>query len=189
MKHKQKLVVLGVGLVSAFPIVAALFFYYVSPPEGRMNHGDLLQPAPLPAKPLLLLSGGEFRFAQMKGRWLLLQIDSGDCDPRCREKLYAMRQIRLAQGKDMVRLERVWLLSDDGRPAPDLMAEYEGTLVVRAAGSEALAAFPAPVDRAAHLYVVDPQGNLMMRFPEKPDPTRMIKDLQRLLRPSRIGAG
>lgn len=189
MKHKQKLVVLGVGLVSVFPIVAALFFYYVSPPEGRMNHGDLLQPAPLPAKPLPLLSGGEFRFAQMKGRWLLLQIDSGDCDPRCREKLYAMRQIRLAQGKDMVRLERVWLLSDDGRPAPDLMAEYEGTLVVRAAGSEALAAFPAPVDRAAHLYVVDPQGNLMMRFPEKPDPTRMIKDLQRLLRPSRIGAG
>jgi cytochrome oxidase Cu insertion factor (SCO1/SenC/PrrC family) len=189
MKHKQKLIVLGVGLVSVFPIVAALFFYYVAPPEGRMNHGDLLQPAPLSAKPLTLLSGGEFRFEQMKGKWLLLQIDSGNCEARCREKLYAMRQIRLAQGKDMVRLERVWLLSDDSRPAPDLMVEYEGTLVVRAAGSEALAAFSAPADRAAHLYVVDPQGNLMMRFPEKPDPTRMIKDLQRLLRPSRIGAG
>jgi class 3 adenylate cyclase len=89
----------------------------------------------------------------------------------------------------MVRLERAWLLSDDLRPAPNLLAEHEGTLVIRAAGSEVLAAFPAPVDRAAHLYVVDPQGNLMMRFPEKPDPTRMIKDLQRLLRPSRIGAG
>jgi hypothetical protein len=100
-----------------------------------------------------------------------------------------MRQIRLAQGKDMVRLERVWLISDDSRPPPDLLAEYEGILVVRAAGSEVLAALPAPADRAAHLYVVDPQGNLMMRFPEKPDPTRMIKDLQRLLRPSRIGAG
>lgn len=189
MKHKQKLIVLGIGLVSVFPIVAALYFYYVAPPAGRMNHGDLLQPARLPAKPLPLLSGGEFRFEQMKGKWLLLQIDSGDCDARCREKLYAMRQIRLAQGKDMVRLERVWLLTDDGRPAPDLLVEYEGTLVVRAAGSEALAAFPAPADRNAHLYLVDPQGNLMMRFPEKPDPTRMIKDLQRLLRPSRIGAG
>ncbi|MBI4989482.1 MAG: hypothetical protein HZC23_11735 [Rhodocyclales bacterium] len=189
MKHKQKLIVLGVGLVSIFPIIAALYFYYVAPPKARMNHGDLLQPARLPAKPLPLLSGGEFRFEQMKGKWLLLQIDSGSCDARCREKLYAMRQIRLAQGKDMVRLERVWLVSDDGRPAPDLLAEYEGTLVVRAAGSEALAAFPAPTDPAAHLYLVDPQGNLMMRFPERPDPTRMIKDLQRLLRPSRIGAG
>lgn len=189
MKHKQKLIVLGVGLVSAFPIVAALFFYYLSPPAARMNHGDLLQPAPLPAQPLSLLSGGEFRFEQMKGKWLLLQIDSGNCDVRCREKLYAMRQIRLAQGKDMVRLERVWLVSDENRPAPDLLAEYEGTLVVRAAGSEVLAAFPAPSEHAAHLYVADPQGNLMMRFPEKPDPTRMIKDLQRLLRPSRIGAG
>ena len=154
-----------------------------------MNHGDLLPPTPLPAKPLPLLSGGEVRFEQMKGKWLLLQIDSGSCDARCREKLYAMRQIRLAQGKDMVRLERVWLLSDDSSPAPDLLAEYAGTLVVLAAGSEALAAFRAPVDHASHLYVVDPQGNLMMRFPEKPDPTRMIKDLQRLLRPSRIGAG
>lgn len=186
---KQKWVILGIGLVSAFPIVAALFFYYAAPPAGRMNHGDLLQPTPLPTKPLPLLSGVEFRFEHLKGKWLLLQIDSGNCDARCRGKLYAMRQIRLAQGKDMVRLERVWLLSDDGRPAPDLMAEYEGTLVVRAADSEALAAFPAPADRTAHLYVVDPQGNLMMRFPERPDPTRMIKDLQRLLRPSRIGAG
>lgn len=189
MKHKQKLVILAVGLVSVFPIAAALFFYYLSPPEARMNHGDLLPPTRLPAQPLALLSGEAFRFEQMKGKWLLLQIDAGSCDARCREKLHAMRQIRLAQGKDMVRLERVWLLSDASRPVPELLAEYEGTLVVRAEGSGVLAAFPAPADRAAHLYVVDPQGNLMMRFPEKPDPTRMIKDLQRLLRPSRIGAG
>lgn len=189
MKHKQKLVVLGVGLVSAFPILAALFFYYVLPPESRMNHGDLLQPAPLPASPLSLHGGGEFRFAQLRGKWLLVQIDSGKCEARCREKLYAMRQVRLAQGKDMVRLERLWLLSDESPPAPELLAEYEGTLVVRAAGAGALDAFPAPLDRTAHLYVADPQGNLMMRFPERPDPTRMIKDLQRLLRPSRIGAG
>ena len=189
MKHKQKFIVLGVGLVSAFPIVAALFFYYLSPPEARMNHGDLLRPTPLPAKPLPLLSGGEFRFEQMKGKWLLLQVDSGNCEARCREKLYAMRQIRLAQGKDMLRLERVWLVSDESQPPPDLLKEFEGTLVVRATGSEVLAAFPAPADRAAHLYVADPRGNLMLRFPENPEPTRMIKDLQRLLRPSRIGAG
>lgn len=189
MKHKQKLIVLGVGLVSAFPIAAALFFYYFAPPAGRMNHGELLTPTPMPAQPLPLLAGEAFRFGQLKGKWLLLQIDSGDCAARCREKLYAMRQIRLAQGKDMARLERLWLLSDDRRPAPDLLAEHEGTRVVQAAGSEVLAAFPAPADRTAHLYLIDPQGNLMMRFPEKPDPTRMIKDLQRLLRPSRIGAG
>jgi cytochrome oxidase Cu insertion factor (SCO1/SenC/PrrC family) len=181
--------VLGVALVSAFPIAAALFFFYVLPPTGRMNHGDLLPPAPLPVRSLRLLSGETFHFAQMKGKWLLLQVDSAACEARCREKLYAMRQIRLAQGKDMARLERVWLLSDEGRPAPGLLVEYAGTLVVRAAGAEVLAALPAPRDRAAHLYLVDPRGNLMLRFPESPDPGRMIKDLQRLLRPSRIAAG
>lgn len=189
MKHKQKLVVLGVGLVSLFPIAAALFFYYVAPPEGRMNHGDLLQPTPLSAKPLAMLDGREFRFEQLKGKWVLLHVDSGACTARCREKLYAMRQVRLAQGKDMVRLERVWLLSDGTTPSPDLLAEHAGMLAVRAAGSETLAQFPAPAEAAAHVYVADPHGNLMMRFPENPDPTRVIKDLQRLLRPSRIGAG
>ena len=38
-----------------------------------------------------------------------------------------------------------------------------------------------------HIYLVDPLGNLMLRFPRDPDPSRMIKDLQRLLRYSRIG--
>jgi hypothetical protein len=45
-------------------------------------------------------------------------------------------------------------------------------------------AFKAPL---RHIYVVDPLGNLMMRYPEDPDPGRVIKDLERLLKLSRIG--
>jgi hypothetical protein len=35
--------------------------------------------------------------------------------------------------------------------------------------------------------VVDPLGNLMLRFPVQPDPSKMLKDMQRLLKYSRIG--
>lgn len=187
MKPRTTLIL--IAFVAAFPLVAAYVAYYVWQPEKRMNHGDLITPTPLPAGPLKTLEGAAFDFTAMKGKWILLHADAGACDERCRYKLYAMRQVRTAQGKDMDRVERVWLVTDDALPAPGLLTEYEGTHVVRAAGSPLLAALPAPRDRAAHLYVVDPMGNLMMRFPENPDPRGIIKDLGRLLRPGRIGAG
>lgn len=187
MKPRTTLIL--IGLVAAFPLVAAYVAYYLWQPEKRMNHGDLIAPTPLPAGLLKTLDGGAFDLAALQGKWILLHADSGACDERCRSKLYAMRQVRTAQGKDMVRVVRVWLLSDDIPPAPGLPAEYEGTLVVRAAGSPLLAALPAPRDRAAHLYVIDPMGKLMMRFPENPEPRGMIRDMERLLRPGRIGAG
>jgi hypothetical protein len=76
----------------------------------------------------------------------------------------------------MDRVERLWVLTDSGKPRPELLAAIEGTR---------LAALPAkdfPGDPASHIYLVDPLGNLMMRFPHEPDPSRMIKDLQRLLK-------
>lgn len=186
---KARTTLMLIALVAAFPPVAAFVAYYYWQPAKRMNHGDLIEPIPLPAGPMKTAQGGAFDFAAMKGKWVLLHADSGACGERCRAKLYAMRQVRTAQGKDMLRVERVWLLTDDEPPAPALLAEYAGMHVLRAAGSPQLAVLPAPRDRMAHLYVVDPMGRLMLRFPENPDPRGMIRDMERLLRPGRIGAG
>ena len=49
------------------------------------------------------------------------------------------------------------------------------------------ASFPAERSASDHIYLVDPLGNLMMRFPREPDPSRVIKDLQRLLKASGFG--
>jgi hypothetical protein len=38
-----------------------------------------------------------------------------------------------------------------------------------------------------HLYLIDPLGHLMMRFPKDPDPSKVKKDLSKLLRASAIG--
>ena len=64
-------------------------------------------------------------------------------------------------------------------------AAIEGTRIESAAGIGA--AFPAAGAITNHIYVIDPLGNLMMRFPRDPDPSRMLEDLQRLLKVSRIG--
>jgi hypothetical protein len=99
--------------------------------------------------------------------------------------LYFMRQLRTAQHKNMGRVERLWLLTDAGRPRAELLAAIEGTRLAALKDGASAKAFPGDV--TDHLYVVDPNGNLMMRFPRDPDPSRILKDLQRLLRLSQIG--
>ena len=152
---KARTTLLLIAAVCALPAIAAFVGYYVWQPTRRMNHGELLAPAPMRSAALATAEGGVFDLAAMSGKWILLQVDTGACGEPCRLKLYTMRQVRIAQGKDMGRIERVWLLSDTAQPAPGLLSEYEGTRVVRAAGSPLLAALPAPRDRAAHLYVID----------------------------------
>jgi hypothetical protein len=98
-----------------------------------------------------------------------------------------MRQLRLTQGKDMERVERAWLVSDAATPRGDAVSGFPGTWVVSAAGTGLIESLPAPRAPADHIYVIDPLGNLMMRFPRDPDTRRLIKDLSRLLKASRVG--
>jgi hypothetical protein len=87
----------------------------------------------------------------------------------------------------MERIERVWLVTDRVAPDPSLLRDHDGAYAVRAIGSPILAEFPAARSASDHIYIVDPLGNLMLRFPKDPEPGRMLKDLARLLKVSRIG--
>lgn len=173
--------------LAAAPVAASYFFYYFWPPTSTVNYGALIEPRPLPDPQLMLADGTAFRLSQLRGKWVLVSLDSGRCDERCERKLLYMRQLRLTQGKDMERVERAWLISDDATPRADAIEPFPGTWVVRAAGAGLVEQFPAPDRASDHIYVVDPLGNLMMRFPRDPEPGRMIKDLSRLLKASRIG--
>lgn len=169
------------------PVAASYFVFYFWPPERTVNYGELLEPRPLPDPELALAGGTPFRLSQLRGKWILVSVDSGSCDVNCDRKLLYMRQLRLTQGKDMERVERVWLISDDVVPGAEALAPYRGTWPVRTAGSGLPKLFPAPSAASDHIYVIDPLGNLMMRFPRDPDPRGMMRDLQRLLKASRVG--
>jgi SCO1/SenC len=173
--------------VCAAPFVAAWFAYFVWQPQSRMNYGELIESHPLMDPELHRHDGAPFRLSQLRGKWVLLQLDSGACPEACRIKLLYMRQLRLAQGKEMERIERVWLVTDRAAPDPSLLRDYEGAYVVRAVGSPILSEFPATRSANEHIYIVDPLGNLMLRFPKDPEPGRMLQDLARLLKVSRIG--
>lgn len=174
-------------VLTAAPVAASYLLYYFWPPARTVNYGELIEPRPLPERALALADGTPFRLSQLKGKWVLVSVDSGRCDARCDRNLLYMRQLRLTQGKNRERVERVWLISDDARPRDEAATAYPGTWLVRAAGTDLSRLFPAQGAASDHIYVIDPLGNLMMRFPRDPDPRLMIKDLARLLKASRIG--
>lgn len=170
---------LAVAAFFALPVLAAYFAYSRWTPEQGSNYGDLLSPYPL----------NHAILAPLKGKWTLVQFDSGACDDYCERKHYLMRQVRKAQGKHQDRVERLWLVKDAAAPGRKLLEAIAGTRIEHAASHSLAEQFLAQGQGtlAEHIYLIDPLGNLMMRFPRDPDPKAMIKDLQRLLKTSRIG--
>jgi hypothetical protein len=166
----------GIFAVCAAPFVlgwAAWYFGWGTGAPG--NYGELIAPRTLDRPP----------FSGLRGKWLLVSFDRAACDEYCQKKLYFMRQVRTAQGKDKARVERLWIITDNGAPSPELVAQLDGTHVVQVGPGDLPGSFPGrPHD---HIYVVDPLGNLMMRYPKDPDASKILKDLQRLLKYSQVG--
>jgi hypothetical protein len=185
--HRGRLSFFLIAAVGIVPIAAAYALYYWWRPATFTNYGQLIPPTSIADVGVRQAGGTEFRLSAFKGKWVFLTVDSGVCDERCRQKLYKMRQVRLTQGKDMDRIERVWLIDDDANPSSALTAEYEGTRIVSARGSALLSRLPARSSVRDHIYIVDPLGNLMMRYSSDADPSKMKGDVTKLLRVSRIG--
>lgn len=177
--------------VCALPVILSYLAYYVFPPSGRTNYGALVEPqVDVAGIPLRSVEGipGPSSLDALRGRWVFVVPAPAACNDSCTERLFETRQVRLTTGKDRDRVERLWLVTDGGVPAPGLLADHEGLLVGRIAPDALARHFPAPAgDPAAHIYLVDPLGHLMMRFPIDADPNRMKKDISRLLKASRIG--
>jgi len=176
-----------IAAVACAPLIAAYALFHLWRPTAFTNYGQLLPPTPVAALDAGRMEGKLFTLAALRGKWVFLTVDSGRCADECRDKLYKMRQVRMTQGKDMERIERAWLIDDDVAAAAELVSEYQGTLVVSARGSALLSKLPADASVRDHIYIVDPLGNLMLRYPRGADPGRMKKDVTRLLKVSRIG--
>lgn len=177
--------------ICAAPLLASYFTYYVIKPQSRTNYGTLLDPRnyPMPALGSTALDGTALSLDAYKGKWLMLQINDADCQDACRKRLYDMRQLRAAQGKEMERIERIWLITDEQPLDTVLMREYDGMRHLRVTRQALQGWLPieAGTTLSDHIYLLDPLGNLMMRYPKDADPNQIKKDLVRLLKASSIG--
>ena len=177
-------------LVCAAPVVASYLTYYFIRPEARRVYGELVDPQrPLPDLQATALTGSALNLRSLKGQWLLVTVSGGACADVCQRQLYLQRQIRESLGKEKDRVDRVWFINDDAPVADALLPALREATVLRV-DPRALGLWLAPASGhslAEHLYLVDPLGNWMMRFPAVPDIASAAKakrDLERVLRAS-----
>lgn len=181
---------LGLLLVCVAPVVASYFTYYVIRPEGRKNFGALIDPQrPMPELNTTDLDGRPGKLADLQRQWLLVSVAPAACSAACEKNLYFQRQIRESLGKNKDRLDWVWLITDSAAVTSALRSGVAAAEVLRV-DEAALARWLQPDAEhglAEHLYVVDPMGNWMMRFPANLDiatAAHAKRDIESLLRAS-----
>lgn len=177
-------------LVMPFAVAFGLYWFEWRPTRTG-NHGELIQPPrPLPENGLRETDGRPLPTAELRGKWLLVLAGDGPCDAACAQQLHLMRQIQVAQNKEMGRLRRVWLGAGAARdPAlPELRRQYPDLVVAVPPEGAAANDWRGALDGSSYrLYLVDPLGNAMMRYAPDADPTHVRKDLERLLKYSWVG--
>ncbi len=191
VKRRTNWTLFLVMAVCAAPVILSYFTYYVIKPQTRNNYGELIDPRlyPIPDLGSTTLDGQPASLTDYAGKWLMLQADVAECAKPCTDKLYWQRQLRLAQGKEMERVERIWLVLDTAPIDTALIKQYDGTRILRVDPKKLAAWLPVPEggNVADHIYMIDPLGNLMMRWPKDPDANRIKKDVIKLLKASGIG--
>jgi hypothetical protein len=176
--------------VCAAPVVASYFTYFVIRPEGRTNYSTLILPTRgVPDLQFRNLDGAPVPARSLRGQWLLLTVGPAACGTACEQRLYLQRQLRDMLGRERTRMDKVWLVTDDGTVPSPLRAGLQGPAPVTALRVDraALAQWLQPAPGQAledHLYLVDPMGEWMMRIPPTPEPGRVKRDLERVLRAS-----
>jgi len=179
--------------VCAAPVIASYFTFYVVRPAGSANYSELISPPrPLPGAAELPLAdprGASVDPASLEGQWLLVVVGAGACDKQCEDLLVLQRQLRETFGKERDRVDKVWFVTDDAalRGALQQALAAEPAVTVLRFPEAELGRWLAPAAGHAlqeHLYLVDPMGQWMMRFPVDFDPSKVKRDIDRLLRAS-----
>jgi cytochrome oxidase Cu insertion factor (SCO1/SenC/PrrC family) len=195
---KKRLLLIFIAALFFVPLIVSFALFQQGwRPIGQTNYGSLINPA----KPLTDLSTlafetivdkKPFQLSDLWGKWTLITIAQEDCVKVCQENLYKMRQVRLALNQNAARVRRVLLVSDPTQltQLDEITTVYAGTLLLsgQPAFSVLTQVLRDSTDGAPHkIYVVDPLGNLMMFYPNDANPSKMLKDLERLLRLSQVG--
>lgn len=177
-------------LVCAAPVLASYYTYFIVRPSGGTAYSTLVQPAvAMPDVVALTLAGQPQALRGLAGQWLLVVVDGGVCPAACEKRLYLQRQLREMAGRESDRIDKLWLVIDDAPLSPALQSALLATPAMnilrlpRAVVAAWLKAAPGQA-LEDHIYIVDPVGDWMMRAPADADPSKLKRDVDRLLRGS-----
>ena len=185
-----------IGILLAFfgPLALAIFLFAnldMWKPQSTANHGLLLEPIrPIPFLQLQQVDGGPLKLEDLLGRWSLIYVAEGECDLLCQTDLFKMRQASAELARDLVRVQDLYIALDDaaGLSGSSLKQEHPKMLLggvepaSRIQQAEAFESQPQGM-----VYLLDPLGNLVLRYDDNSTTKGIIKDLKKLLKVSKIG--
>ena len=200
-RRRSRIKLISIFAIFAVPLILATIYLQMVRMSGGSigdtSRGELINPAvPLTEFTLTALQGPdeEFTLDTVRGLWTMLYVPAGNCEEACQRNLYHMRQVRLALNHRMDRVQRAVVVQDATQVPDSILAEHKG-LIAATGATVPLGEFTAQVAQAQQgmnpmqdaIYLIDPFGNLMLRFPPDLAPESMLKDIKHLLKVSRIG--
>ena len=133
-------------------------------------------------------SGENLNVNQHLTKWSLIYRMPKNCSQMCSDEIYLIRQVNIALGKDMNRLERVIVLNQTipSSEVGDLVIKYPKAIVVKNNSSTFINEINKITDRHV-LLLTDPLGNVILGYDEGFEGKKLLKDIKKLLKLSKIG--
>jgi cytochrome oxidase Cu insertion factor (SCO1/SenC/PrrC family) len=175
------------------PALLAYGWYFFGNVSAHNNQGEILNPIIDVEAMQLSLPGGKpmTRDEASYNRWNMMYFVGASCDASCNTVLHEMRQINKAIGKNAYRVRHmiVHTALPDAAFTNLLEAEYPDAIRLHAAMTtlQSVMLEVSPDPNAQVIYLMDPIGNVMMRFKQDLPPKALINDLNKLLKISQIG--
>lgn len=174
---------IAIALVCLGPLAVAMYLYFFAPPELKAMAGKPLEPFAFPYASVQTLDGQPIAHPVVGERWLLVHAGSGACASTCRDALYLTRQARKAQGRNMDRIQRIWIITDAKPPNADMLVAHPDLLVVRAMDAHVAQQLgPDLQDVSPLIYLVDRRGFVVFRYDASVEPTAFIRELGKLVK-------
>lgn len=166
-------------------------------PSGSRNFGELVQPAmPLQEFTLQMREGAKFGLDETRGKWNIFYFNKSECAQLCQETFTKLHQSRLGQGREMHRL-RFLYVNTDTAPVTEQTLQFIKTLPetkIIIGNAEELSKLKSQFeatgkspDEEGRIFLIDPNGNIMMTYSKEFFVRDLLKDLEHLLKVSQIG--
>lgn len=191
MKQNRRTLLIVLVIFVLPVLISSLMYFTEWRPSSTVNHGELILPArPIADAAMTTLDGKQVKISDLRDKWAMVYFDSSACPEACMSQIYFMRQVHASQGKNYDRIQRVFMLTDSKsvdelkgklKEYPDMLV-WTGDQLQTAKLTHEFGVDTQSADFQRYIYLLDQQGNLMMRYKPGVEPAGVRKDIERLLK-------